>query len=68
VKTDELESGMLALAEPFTVKEIVDRVGGSAMTVKVVLDRLVAQDKVSEAGERRSGRGRASKLWKVTSN
>ena len=36
------------------------------MTVKVVLDRLVAQEKVAEAGERPGARGRASKLWKVT--
>jgi hypothetical protein len=66
VKTDELEAGILAMGEPFTVKEVVDRVGGSAMTVKVVLDRLAAQGKVMEAGERRGVRGRASKLWQIT--
>jgi hypothetical protein len=65
VKTEQLESGILALTEPFTVREVADRIGGSPMTIKVVLDRLVAQEKVVEAGERPGGRGRAAKLWKL---
>jgi predicted transcriptional regulator len=67
VKTDELEAGILRLDQPFTVKDVADRVGGSQMTVKTALDRLSAQGKVTEAGERRGTRGRASKLWRVTS-
>jgi hypothetical protein len=65
VKTEQLEAGILALTEPFTVRDVADRIGGSPMTIKVVLDRLVAQDKVVDAGERPAARGRAAKLWKV---
>jgi hypothetical protein len=65
VKTDQLEAGILGMAEPFTVKDIADRIGGSTITIKAALDRLAAQDKVGEAGERSGHRGRASKLWKV---
>jgi len=65
VRTEQLEAGILALTEPFTVGEVADRIGGSPMTIKVVLDRLVAQGKVTEAGERSVTRGRAAKLWKV---
>jgi hypothetical protein len=65
VKTDQLEAGILALTEPFTVREVADRIGGSPITIKAALDRLVAQDKVADAGERPGSRGRAAKLWKV---
>jgi len=67
VKTEELEAGILAFTEPFTVREVADRIGGSPMTIKVVLDRLVAQDKVAEAGERPGARGRAARVWEVVS-
>jgi predicted ArsR family transcriptional regulator len=65
VKSDALEAGILAMGEPFTIKDVVDNVGGSPMTVKVVIDRLEAQERISAAGERANVRGRASKLWKV---
>jgi len=65
VKAEALEEAILGMSEPFTIKEVVDKVGGSPITVKAVLDRLEAQDKVSAAGERPNMRGRASKLWKV---
>jgi len=65
VKTEDLEAGILALTEPFTVRDVSDRVGGSTVTVKAALDRLVTQERVVEAGERGGSRGRAAKLWKV---
>jgi hypothetical protein len=65
VKTEQIEAGILALTEPFTVREVADSIGGSPMTIRVVLDRLVAQDKVAEVGERPGTRGRAAKLWKI---
>jgi hypothetical protein len=65
VKAAQLEEAVLSIKEPFTVKDLVDRCGASPMTIKNVLDRLVAQEKVIEAGERRGARGRAAKLWTV---
>jgi hypothetical protein len=65
MKTEQIETGILALPEPFTVREVADRIGGSPITIKAALDRLVAQDKVGEAGERPGIRGRAAKLWRV---
>jgi hypothetical protein len=65
VKTDTLEEGILGLDETFTVNDVVERVGGSPMTVKKALDGLASQGKVRDAGERKGSRGRASKLWKV---
>src|SRR5215213_457354 len=58
VKGAQLEEAVLAMKEPFTVKDVVDRCGASPMTIKNVLDRLVAEEKVTEAGERRGARGR----------
>jgi hypothetical protein len=66
VKTEQLEAGILALTEPFTMREVADRIGGSPITIKAALDRLVAQEKVVDAGERPGTRGRAAKLWKVS--
>jgi hypothetical protein len=65
VKSAVLEEALLAMGEPFTVKDIAEREGASPMTVKTVLDRLIAQEKVIGAGERHGARGRAAKLWKV---
>jgi hypothetical protein len=65
VKTEALESAILGMTESFTVKDIIENVGGSPMTVKTVLDRLAQQERLVDAGERPGGRGRASKLWKV---
>jgi predicted ArsR family transcriptional regulator len=65
MKTEQIEAGILALTEPFTVREVADRTGGSPMRVKVALDRLVAQEKVVDANERHGTRGRAAELRKV---
>jgi hypothetical protein len=65
VKSEALEEAVLAMDEPFTVKDIIERVGASPVTVKAVLDRLIAQEKVTDAGERPGTRGRAARLWKV---
>jgi hypothetical protein len=66
VKTEQLEAGILAFSEPFTVRDVADRIGGSPITIKAALDRLVAQEKVVDAGERPGARGRAAKVWRVT--
>jgi hypothetical protein len=65
VKADRLEAGILALDEPFSVRDVSEKVGGSPVTVKAAIGRLEAQHKIIPAGERSSGRGRASKLWTV---
>jgi hypothetical protein len=66
VKSERLEEGIVALTEPFTVKDVSEHIGGSAITVKAAIDRLLAQGRIEPAGERRGERGRASKLWTVT--
>jgi len=65
VKAEALEEAILAMSEPFTAREIADRIGGSPVTIKAVLDRLAAQDRVAVVGERGAGRGRAARLWQV---
>jgi hypothetical protein len=65
VKAADLESGILELNEPFSVKDVSDRVGGSTVTIKAAIDRLEAQGKVVGAGDRPGSRGRASRTWTV---
>jgi hypothetical protein len=65
IKSDVLESGILGLDEPFSVKDVSQRVGGSTVTVKAAIDRLEAQGRIIPAGERSGSRGRASKIWTV---
>jgi predicted ArsR family transcriptional regulator len=65
MRPEQLEEGILALEEPFSVKDVTEKVGGSPLTVKSAIDRLEAQGKIIPAGERAGGRGRASKLWTV---
>ena len=65
IRTAELESGILSLSDPFSVKDVSERVGGSTVTVKAAIDRLEAQGKVVAAGERPGNRGRASRTWTV---
>ena len=65
IRTAELESGILSLSDPFSVKDVAERVGGSTVTVKAAIDRLEAQGKVVPAGERPGNRGRASRTWTV---
>ena len=65
MRPEQLEEGILALDEPFSVKDVTDKVGGSTLTVKGAIDRLEAQGKVISAGERSGSRGRAAKVWTV---
>jgi hypothetical protein len=63
IKSNDLEAGILTLTEPFSVKDVSDKIGGSAITVKAAIDRLEAQGKITPAGGRAAARGRASKTW-----
>ena len=65
IKADALEAGILALSDPFSVKDVSERVGGSTVTIKAAIERLEAQGKVLGAGERAGNRGRASRVWTV---
>jgi DNA-binding transcriptional ArsR family regulator len=65
VKADQLDEGILGMAGEFTIKDVVDRIGGSQLTVRAALDRLEAQGKVTATGQRSGGRGRAAKTWKA---
>jgi hypothetical protein len=65
VKADQLESGILTLSGEFSIKDVADQVGGSTQPIRSALERLEAQGKVTAAGERAGGRGRAAKTWKV---
>ena len=68
IKSDELEAGILAFEEPFTIKDVTEKVGGSTITVTKAIERLEAQGKVNAAGERANERGRASRVWAVAAN
>jgi hypothetical protein len=48
---DRLAEGILGLDGPFTVKEVIESVGGSPVTVKNVISMLEAQRKIVPAGE-----------------
>ena len=63
VKSDALETGILGLSEPFSVRDVSEKVGGSTITVTKAIERLEAQGKIKSAGERANERGRASRLW-----
>jgi hypothetical protein len=65
VRAEQLEEGILGLEGPFTTKDVMDRVGGSPLTVRSAIERLEAQGRVERAGERAGMRGRAAKAWKV---
>ena len=65
IKADALEAGILTLSDPFSVKDVSERVGGSTVTIKAAIERLEAQGKVLGAGERAGNRGRASRIWTV---
>jgi hypothetical protein len=65
MRAEQLEQGILGMSGEFTSKDVVDQIGGSQLTVRTTIDRLEAQGKVSAAGERSGGRGRAAKTWKV---
>jgi hypothetical protein len=65
VKSDALEAGILALTEPFSVRDVSEKVGGSTITVTKAIERLEAQKKIVEASPRPNERGRASRTWTV---
>jgi predicted ArsR family transcriptional regulator len=65
VRPEQLEEGILSLDEPFSIKDVSEKVGGSPLTIKAAVERLEAQNKIVPAGERSGGRGRASKVWTV---
>ena len=65
MRAEQLEQGILGMSGEFTTKDVVDQVGGSQLTVRTAIDRLEAQGKVTPAGERAGGRGRAAKTWKL---
>lgn len=64
-KPAQVEAGILAVPGEFTVRDAVAATGASTVTVKAAIDRLTAQRKVREAGERAGARGRAARTWKV---
>jgi len=68
IKSDELDAGILAFEEPFSIKDVTEKVGGSTITVTKAIERLQAQGKVKAAGERANERGRASRVWAVAVN
>jgi hypothetical protein len=65
MRPEQLEAAIVVLEEPFSVRDVADKVGGSPLTIKAAIERLEAQGKIRAAGERSGGRGRASKVWTV---
>ncbi|MFN0089609.1 MAG: hypothetical protein ACKVWR_04960 [Acidimicrobiales bacterium] len=67
MRPEQIEEGVLRLPGAFTVKDIMEHVGGSPATIKGVLDRLMAQERVRSAGERKAedARGRAARAYEV---
>ena len=39
MKAGDIEAGIVILEEPFTVRDVADKVGGSPLTIKAALDR-----------------------------
>lgn len=62
---NELSNGVLALSGAFSIKDVMERVGGSPATVKNVVLNLESQGKLADAGERAGARGRAARVWRV---
>lgn len=65
MNVDDLASGILGLSEAFTMKEIIEQVGGSPATVKNVVSALESQGRIVPAGEKAGARGRAARTWHV---
>jgi hypothetical protein len=61
VSTTEIKEAVLTLAEPFTITEVIAKVGGSPMTVRKAFDDLMAEGRIERRGPvpGHSGRGRA---------
>jgi hypothetical protein len=62
---DDLREGILALEGQFSVRNVTEQVGGSAVTIKNLISQLEAQGRVKAAGEKAGNRGRAAKVWEV---
>lgn len=62
---DDLATGIAALSGTFTLKEIMQRVGGSPVTVKNVVSVLEGQGRLVPAQPKAGARGRAARAWKV---
>jgi hypothetical protein len=61
VATADIKEAVLTLAEPFTLSEVMAKVGGSPMTVRKAVEDLIAEGRVERQGPvpGYSGRGRA---------
>jgi hypothetical protein len=61
VSTIDIKEAVLTFAEPFTLNEVMAKVGGSPMTVRKAVEDLIADGKVEKQGPvpGYSGRGRA---------
>jgi hypothetical protein len=66
MRPEQLQEGILALDGSFSVKDVTERVGGSTVAVTAALERLKELGKITPAGERSGGRGRAAKVWTRT--
>jgi hypothetical protein len=65
---EDLREGILALEGQFSVRNVTEAVGGSAVTIKNLIGQLEAQGKVKAAGEKAGNRGRAAKVWEVVAD
>jgi hypothetical protein len=61
VSATEIKEAVLTLAEPFTLAEVMAKVGGSPMTVRKAVEDLIAEGRIERRGPvpGHSGRGRA---------
>jgi hypothetical protein len=61
VSTADIKDAVLTFVEPFTLNIVMDKVGGSPMTVRKAVEDLIADGKVEKQGPvpGYSGRGRA---------
>jgi hypothetical protein len=61
VSTSDIKEAVLTFVEPFTLNVVMDKVGGSPMTVRKAVEDLIADGKVEKQGPvpGYSGRGRA---------
>jgi hypothetical protein len=61
VSAADIKEAVLTFAEPFTLNEVMAKVGGSPMTVRKAVEDLIGEDRVERRGPvpDYSGRGRA---------
>jgi hypothetical protein len=61
VSSTEVKEAVLTFADPFTLNEVMNKVGGSPMTVRKAVDDLIAEGRVAKRGPvpDYAGRGRA---------